>query len=271
MSSKELPEELRERIVWRHRAGQGYKIISATLNVPRSTAASIVLKWKKFGTTRTLPRAGRPPKMDNRERRVLVREVMKNPMVTMNELQRSCKELGETSRRSNISAALHQSGLYGRVARRKPFLSKKQMKARLEYAHKHLKDVCDSQTVRNKILWSDETKIKLFGFNSKKHAWRKPGTVHHLRNTIPTVKHGGGSIMLWGCFSASGTRRLVRIDGRRFMFQHDNDPKHRVKITQEWLKDKSVPARVAQPEPRPESNRASVERAQNGCSSLGPI
>jgi hypothetical protein len=31
--------------------------------------------------------------------------------------------------------------------------------------------------------------------------------------TIPTVKHGGGSIMLWGCFSVAGTRRLVRIKG----------------------------------------------------------
>ena len=34
---------------------------------------------------------------------------------------------------------------------------------------------------------------------------RKPGT-------IPTVKHGGGGIMLWGCFSVAGTGRLVRIE-----------------------------------------------------------
>uniref|UniRef100_A0AAR2K4G9 Uncharacterized protein n=1 Tax=Pygocentrus nattereri TaxID=42514 RepID=A0AAR2K4G9_PYGNA len=41
---------------------------------------------------------------------------------------------------------------------------------------------------RNKILWSDETKIELFGVNA--------------------------SIMLWGCFSAAGTGRLVRIEGK---------------------------------------------------------
>ena len=45
----------------------------------------------------------------------------------------------------------------------------------------------DSQTMRNKILWSDETKIELFGLNAKRYIWRKPGT-------IPTVKHSGCSI-----------------------------------------------------------------------------
>ncbi len=66
MRSKELPEELRHRIVARHRSGQGYKKNSAALKVPKSTVASIILKWKTFGTTRTLPRAGRPAKLSYR-------------------------------------------------------------------------------------------------------------------------------------------------------------------------------------------------------------
>ncbi|CAJ0929287.1 unnamed protein product [Ranitomeya imitator] len=39
------------------------------------------------------------------------------------------------------------------------------MKACIEFAKKHLKD---SQTMRSKILWSDEKKIDLFGDNSKR-------------------------------------------------------------------------------------------------------
>ena len=30
---------------------------------------------------------------------------------------------------------------------------------------------------------------------------------------VPTVKYGGGSINLWGCFSQAGVGDFVRIDG----------------------------------------------------------
>ncbi|KAI3361531.1 hypothetical protein L3Q82_013680 [Scortum barcoo] len=193
---------------------KGYKRISAALKVPKSTVASIILKWKKFGmTTRTLPRPGRPAKLSNRGRRALVERV----------------------------GALWQSGLTEASPQCKTYES-----PCIEFAKKHMKD---SQTMRNKI----------------RYVWRKPGTAHHLSNTIPTVKHGGGSIMLWGCFSAAGTGRLVSIEGkmnaakyrdileenlfqsaqdlrlgRRLTFQQDNDPKHTAKITKEWLRNNSV-------------------------------
>ncbi len=63
-------------------------------------------------------------------------------------------------------------------------------------------------------MWSDETKIELFGINSIRRVWRKKKDEYNPRNTIPTVKHGGGNIMLWVCFSAKGTGRLHRIEGR---------------------------------------------------------
>ncbi len=73
---------------------------SAALKVPKSTVASIILKWKTFGMTRTLPRAGRPAKLSYRGRRALVREVKKNPKITVAELQRCIREMGESCRKS---------------------------------------------------------------------------------------------------------------------------------------------------------------------------
>ncbi|XP_078288027.1 uncharacterized protein LOC144612325 [Rhinoraja longicauda] len=166
MKSKQLSVDLRDRVVSRHRSGEGYKTVSARFQVPRSPVAAVILKWKKLGTTRTLHRVGRPAKLSNWGRMALVMQVTKNPMVTLKELQSSSVKMGETSRRTTISAAFHQPGLCGRVVRGLPLLCKRHLTARLEFVIRHLKD---SQTMRNKLLWSDETKIELFGLNAKQH------------------------------------------------------------------------------------------------------
>ena len=48
-------------------------------------------------------------------------------------------------------------------------------------------------------MWSDETKIELFGINLTRCVWRKRNADYNPKNTIPTVKHGGENLMLWAC------------------------------------------------------------------------
>ena len=84
------------------------------------------------------------------------------------------------------------------------------MTAHLEFAKTHMKD---SECMSKNILWSDEPKIELFGLNANCYFWWKQSTAHQLSNTIPTLKHGGGTIMLWGGISVAGNGRLVRVEG----------------------------------------------------------
>ena len=126
--------------------------------------------------------------------------------------------------------------------------------------------------------------MRLFGINLTRRVWRK-NAEYNPKNTIPTVKHGGGNLMLWGCFSAKGTGRIEgRMNGvmyweiwgdnllpsvralkmgRGWVFQHDNDPKHTAKATKDlnpianlW---RELKLRVAKRQPR---NLKDLERIE---------
>ena len=116
------PRQVRDKVVEKFKAWLGYDKISQALNISQSTVQSITWKWKEFGTTANLPRHGRPPKLTGWARRALIREAAKRPMITLEELQGSTAQEGESVHRTTISCALHKLGLYGRVAKRKPLL-----------------------------------------------------------------------------------------------------------------------------------------------------
>ena len=146
-------------------------------------------------------------------------------------------------------------GLNGRKPRKKPLLTKMHKEKRLHWAKKHLSWTVDDW---EKVLFSDESPFELF--QKSRNAWvrRRIGEEFKAECVTPTVKHGGGKIMIWGCFSIHGTGKLKRIIGnmngamyreilktymtphmqtlpRGTIFQHDNDPKHRSKIVQKYL------------------------------------
>ena len=53
----------------------------------------------------------------------------------------------------------------------------------------------------------------LFGQTDQQYVWRSEAEAFNPVNTILTVRHGGGSIMLWGCFAASGSAVLKKVNG----------------------------------------------------------
>lgn len=116
----------------------------------------------------------------------------------------------------------------------------------------------------NDVIFSDESKFCLFNSDGRRFVWRKRGENLLDKNIKSTVKFGGGSIMVWGCFSSRGFGKLVLIDGimdkykyvdilndglmasvdmlghENFIFQQDNDPKHTAKHTKEFFKARNI-------------------------------
>ncbi|CAJ0952984.1 unnamed protein product [Ranitomeya imitator] len=123
----------------------------------------------------------------------------------------------------------------------------------------------DKKSIGENALLSDETKVKLFGRNKISRVWRRQNAELHPKNTMPTVKHGRGNIMIWGCFSAKGPGRLIRVHERMNgvmyreilsanllpsaralkmrrgrVFQHDNDPRQTTRAMKEWLRKRHM-------------------------------
>ena len=136
---------------------------------------------------------------------------MQNPQANARDQQKSLTDFGLAVHRSTIQRTLHAHGLNGRVARRKPLLRTRHKNDPVNYAREHLNE---SEDFWNNILWTDETKIELFGHNQPRYAWRKTGAAFEEKNVLSTAKNGGGSIMLWGCATANGPGNLVRVEGR---------------------------------------------------------
>ncbi len=182
----------------------GYRTIGKQLGEKATTVGAIIRKWKKFKMTVNLPRTGAPCKISPRGVSMILRKVWDQPRTTREDLVNDLKRAGTTVSTVTVSNTLHPHGLKSCSTRKVPLLKPAHVQARLKFAKDHLDD---PEEAWEKVMWSDETTIELFGINSTRRVWRK-------QPTIPTVKHGGGNIMLWGCFSAKGTGRLHRIEGR---------------------------------------------------------
>ncbi|KAK3515170.1 hypothetical protein QTP70_008170 [Hemibagrus guttatus] len=258
--TKELSKDTRNKIVDLHQAGKTESAIGKQLGVKKSTVGAIIRKWKTYKTTDNLPRSGAPRKISPRGVKMITRTVSKNPRTTRGDLVNDLQRAGPKVTKATISNTLCHQGLKSCSARRVPLLKPVHVRARLKFAREHLDDPEEDW---ENVIWSDETKIELFGKNSTCRVWRRKNAELHPKNTIPAVKHGGGNIMLWGCFSAKGPGRLIRVKERMngamyreilsknllpsaralkmkhgWVFQHDNEPKHTARATKEWLRKK---------------------------------
>lgn len=168
------------------------------------------------------------------------------------------KQLFPTVPARTIRRELCEIGLNGRVRRKKPMLTRKHVEKRLEWAKAHVDWTLEQWLC---VYFSDESKFCLTGSDGKRYCRRRTGEEFLPQNVTKTVKHGGGSLMVWGCITPDGVGRLHRVEGKMnaaqyvsileeelfgtlrdhssfidgIYFQQDNDPKHTSKLAKYWF------------------------------------
>ena len=73
---------------------------------------------------------------------------------------------------STVQRRLHESGLHGRIYAKKPLLKHTNKMKRLVWANKHEQWTID---LSKSVLWSDESKLEIFGSNRRVFVRRRVG------------------------------------------------------------------------------------------------
>ena len=132
-------------------------------------------------------------------------------MVTCEELQEDLRSSGCNATKRTISNEILGNGLKSRRQKKTPLLMKQHSDARKKIIRQHKEK---ENSFSESLLWTDETKIELIGPNYRNHMWRTDGKAYSPKNTIPTVKFGGGNIMIWECFSAKDVAKISEINSK---------------------------------------------------------
>lgn len=180
---------------------------------------------------------------------------------------------------TTIKDRLQEYGLCGRIAARKPLLRLINKQKRLAWAKKYLSWTPEDW---RKVLFTDESKFELLGGGKRRcYVRRMKGERMLPQCILSTVKHGGGSVMVWGCFGngrmgsikkvegtlkKEGYHQILmkhaipsgkRLIGEKFNFQQDNDPKHTSHLCKKYLdnqEEKGTLIRMDHPPQSPDLN-----------------
>lgn len=239
------------KLVIRHYENQkSLREISEIVDRSRSTVQYIIKRYKRDKTVKVRSKVANNKIFSASDEQYILRQVKKDPFISAPDLVTITEnDLGKKCCPQTIRNILNKADYNGRRARRKRLINERNQKERLRFAKEHQSK--DFSFWKN-VLFTDESKFNLFGSDGRPYVWRRSNEVLLAKNMKPTVKHGGGSVMVWGSFSARGPGELHFIEGimnhtmylnilkeklplcnkklglvEDLHFYQDNDPKHK--------------------------------------------
>ena len=248
-----------QRAVERTLIKEGYTQaeVAQRTNMSKASVAYTQKRFEKTGSDRNRKCSGRPHVSTVREDRFLKRRSLQDRFRPATKLKEDWDEIGIQASTSTVRRRLRAANLMGRVARKKPLLTPSHRLRRLHFAKIH-KDWTKEDW--EKVLWTDEAPFSFVGQCGKTYVRRRTGEGLNPNCVTSTVKHGGGKIQVWGCFTANGVGHIHHIKGimdqkmyRQILihhmrpsmmqlgrkdtviFQQDNDPKHTAKTVKDYI------------------------------------
>jgi len=261
---RELSLKERTRAVTLHEEGYSQRDIARKIGASKTAVLHIIQKYRATGTTVNTKGRGRRRLSSARDDRVLVRASLANRRATSLQLKRLwTRETGIQCSSRTVRNRLLERNLRSYKARKKPFVNNRQRNQRLQWAKDHRNWTnADWQ----KVMFTDESNFELFPTPGHVMVRRRPGEAFKPECLVPTVKHGGGSIMVWGALTSTGVGVLKVCGGRMnsvsycqvleqamlpsarqlfpqdqdWVFQQDNAPCHTSRVSRQWLQDHNV-------------------------------
>lgn len=250
--------EIRKLVIKHHLEGKTVRKIADIVKKSRSTVHDIIKRYKTEGRIENKQKISKRKIFNDTDERWLLRKIKEAPTTSAPKLTQMAQEyLSKTCHPETVRNVLRKHNFHGRIARKKPFINKTNRLRRLNFAKDHKNKDFDFWKT---VIFADESKFNLFSSDGKVCVWRRPNEELKLKNLKPTVKHGGGSVLVWGCMAASGVGQLRFIDGimdqnvyldilnncllpsaeklglrENFTYYQDNDPKHTAGRVRRWL------------------------------------
>lgn len=259
---KHITPDQRQQVKLLRDQGFSYSKIADCLKLSSNACKQAIKHIERTGSFLNSIRAPKVRKSSPRMDRMLHRLSEANRFKTAVDIQSEMKAVpGFNLSVRTVRRRLGEFGLMGRVARKKPYVSLKNRKARLAFARQHLHRTPEQW--RN-VLFSDESKFNMFGSDGKLYVRRRPHEEFDPKCTKKSVKGNGGSVMVWGAFSRRGVGPIHRIEGimdqfvfvrilnnvllpyaddhmpLKWTFQQDNDPKHTSNLAKAWFQDNQI-------------------------------
>lgn len=202
--------ELRSLITQKANEGLSIPEIAEFTNVSYWTIARILKRYNERGHHNDAPRAGRPPKLNERAIRHIAITLEGNRRQSLADIT----SLVNNSISSPVSSrtvrrVIHDKlDMRGYVAAKKPHLKPVHRAARRAWARAHWRW---GEEDWKHVIWTDESSVEIGKDSRRLWVWRRPGERYDEKCTAPTFKSGRQSLMIWGCMAFGRLGPLVRI------------------------------------------------------------